>query len=321
MIKTWTRFVELLDRRQDATALAVCRIVAAVTVFLHLTTMWISGTASGVWVSVQFGGIRESDLDWLERFGGATPLNVKLLLTLGIAASALMAVGLFTRVACVLTWLAFRVLTGLNDHAGGSSDDLLINVLFLLMFSGCGGALSLDNRKGPPKEVPVWPRYVLLGQLVLIYWMTGLQKVSAAWLPGGSADALWYIFQQPSWQRISMFWLARAYPLTQAGTLMAWTFEQSAPLLLLAFWYRYTRERPGRVRAFFNRIDFRTLYLSVGMMIHLGIWMTLEVGPFAGGVFSLYACCFTPDEYRALVTRLRATSALRRLRRSPSIPS
>ncbi|MBS1153806.1 MAG: uncharacterized protein H6Q89_5504, partial [Myxococcaceae bacterium] len=193
MSNPWTRWADLLDRREDATPLALARIVASVTVFLHLATMWLSGTAMGVWVAVKHGGIRESDLSWLEPFGGATPLNIHLLLALGLVSSALMAVGLFTRVTAVLTYLSFRVLTGLNCHAGGSSDDLLVNGLFLLMLSGCGGALSLDRRGQPPLAVPVWPRYVLIGQLVLVYWTTGLQKVSAAWLPGGPLDALWYI--------------------------------------------------------------------------------------------------------------------------------
>ncbi len=305
-MNAWTRWADLLDRREGAIPLALCRIIAAVTVCLHLVTMWTSGTAMGVWVSVKFGGIRESDLDWLEFLGGATPLNIRLALAFGICSSALMALGAFTRVTTVCTWLSFRLLTGLNNHSGGSSDDLLVNILFLLMFAGCGGALSFDRRNQAPAYVPVWPRYVLIGQLVLVYWMTGLQKVSAAWLPGGPLDALWYIFQQPSWQRIPMLWLARLYPLTQLGTLVAWTFEQTAPLLLLAFWYRYTPHRPGRVRALFNRLDFRAVYLAIGVMLHLGIWLTLEVGPFFGGVFALYACCFTAEEYRNFVFRIPA---------------
>ncbi len=320
-MNVWTRFVDLLDKREDVTPLAVARIVAGITIFQHLVTMWTSGTADGVWVSSAFGGIKSSDLDWLDFIGGATPANVHLLVFIGILGSALMTVGLFSRVSVVFTYLSFRILTGLNSHSGGSSDDLLINGLFLLMFSGCGGALSLDNRGKPAKLAPVWPRYVMIGQLFLVYWTTGLQKVSAAWLPGGELDALWYIFQQPSWQRVPMYWLAPFFQLTRIGTFVAWTFEWSAPVLMLAFWYRYTRERKGRVRAFFNRFDIRTKYLLAGVMVHTGIWVTMEVGPFFGGVLVLYAACFTADEYRAFAARLLATSALQRLRRSPSVPS
>ena len=148
MTSLWKRWADLLDHREAATALAVCRILAAGTVFLHLTTMWISGTAMGVWVSVNFGGLRETDLTWLEPFGGATPRNVGIVLALGIVYSALMTVGAYTRVTTPATWLCFRLLTGLNDHSGGSSDDVLVNALFVLSFSGCGGALFTDTDTG-----------------------------------------------------------------------------------------------------------------------------------------------------------------------------
>lgn len=311
MNNPWPRWVALLDRREAATSLAMCRIVVGYTVAWHLVQMGLTGVAAAVWVDEKFGGLRTVDLTWLEPFGGATPLNVRLLLLLGIASAASLMVGLFTRIASVLAWLSFRILCGLNNHTSGSSDDVLVGVLFILMFSGCGGALSVDRRGQPPAEVPVWPRYVLVGQLVLIYWTTGLQKVSAAWLPFGELDALWYIYQQPTWPRISMDFLAPVFWLTQLGTLVTWCFENAAPLLLLAFWYRSTSDRPGRLRALFNRIDFRSRYLSVGLLLHLGIFLTLEVGPFLGGMLSLYACCFTPHEWSGFFARIRAQFQLR----------
>lgn len=315
----WRRWANLIDRRGDATPLAVARIVAGATIAWHLQAMWLSGIGLAVWVDQKFGGIKGVDLNWLDPIGGATPTNVRALMAVGLLVSLMMAAGVFTRVTTVATYVVFRILSGLNDHAGGSSDDLLINGLFLLMLSDCGGALSWDNRGKPPRQVPMWPRYVLIGQLVLVYWTTGLQKVSASWLPVGDLDALWYIFQQPSWHRMDMQWLAPFYKLTQLGTLVTWCFEQAAPLLLLAFWYRDTADRPGRVRALFNRFDFRTLYLCVGLSLHVGIWLTMAVGPFFGGVAVCYAACFTGEEYRAATARV--TSALRRRTRSPSVPS
>ena len=47
--------------------------------------------------------------------------------------------------------------------------------------------------------------------------------------------------------------LAPWFRVTQLATLGTWLFELSGLLLLLAFWYRHTRDRPGRLRAFFNR--------------------------------------------------------------------
>lgn len=307
MTRLWRRWVALLDRREDAAALALCRILAAVTLFHHLVATWMSGAHAMVWIDVEHGGMRRLNPGLLDHVGGASPATVQGVMLAGTIAAVMLGAGAFTRVAAVIAWLSFRTLVGLNDHSGGSSDELLVNVLFLLMLSGCGDALSFDARvRGKTAPVPAWPRYVLIGQLVLMYWMTALQKVSAGWIPGGPLDALWFILQQPTWQRTSMTWLAPLYPVTQLATAVTWFFEQAAPLLLLAFFFRDTADRPGRVRAWFNRVDFRAKYLAVGLVLHLGIWATLEVGPFLGTVLALYACCFHPDEWRRAAARWRS---------------
>ena len=68
---------------------------------------------------------------------------------------------------------------------------------------------------------------------------------------------------------------------------------------MLAFYYRATVDRPGRLRRWFNRHDFRAMYLTVGFCLHLGIELTLEVGSFFGGMMVLYAACLHPNEWRA----------------------
>jgi Na+-driven multidrug efflux pump len=124
-------------------------------------------------------------------------------------------------------------------------------------------------------------------------------------------DALWYILQQPTWQRfpLPMQSLTWAYPLTQAASLSVWAFEQAAPLLLLAYWYRETRERPGYLRARFNALDFRTLYLLFGVGMHIGIEALMEVGPFSIASLTLYLACFHPDEWSRLFNRLRMSGS------------
>ncbi|HVO29133.1 MAG TPA: HTTM domain-containing protein [bacterium] len=309
-MKLWNAWVALLSRREKATALAVSRMIAGSTVAVHLFWMWWTGTAAAVWVDTRFGGMRYLDAGPLLRhLGRCTPTMETTLLAAGIAAAVLMTLGLYTRVTAVLTWFCWKSLTGFNDIAGGSSDDLLVNGLFLLMLSGSGNALSLDARwRGKGGLVPAWPRYILIVQLVVMYFTTGLQKISIGWIPGGPADALWYILQQPTWQRHDhdMRLFAALFPLTQLGTIVTWLFEAGAPVLLLAFWFRETPERPGRVRAFFNRVDFRTKYLALGVLLHGGIWWLMEVGPFMNAVFVLYAACFHPDEWERVLSRVRA---------------
>jgi hypothetical protein len=300
-VNPWSRWVRLLEHREPATALALCRIVLGVTLVGHLVAMQTTGVAAAVWVDARYGGMATVAPRWLEWFGGATPRNVHAVLAVAVLSAALMVVGLFTRAAQVAMWATFRLLSGLNDDCGGASDDLLTNALFVLMFADSGRALSLDARlRGKRGEVPAWPRYVLIGQLVLMYWSTALHKLSSHWVPGGPLDALWYILQEPLWQRRPMRALAPAFPLLRVAALVTWVFEQTAPLLLLAFWYRATRARPGRLRALFNRVHFRTVYLLLGVALHTSILATMEVGPFFGAVMAFYACCVHPGEWRAI---------------------
>jgi len=49
----------------------------------------------------------------------------------------------------------------------------------------------------------------------------------------------------------------------------------------------------------------RSIYLAIGFVLHLGIFLTLEVGPFLGGVLACYAACFSPAEWSAALDRVR----------------
>ncbi len=300
----WSRWVALLDRREPATSLAICRIVIGIAVCSHLLWMLWLGVDQLAWTDLASGGMRALEPGWLGHVGGLTPFNIRALTLLTAAAAALMAIGATTTWIVPIVWIGWRTLADLNSHAGGAYDELIKNILLILMVSGCGRALSVDAWRGKTGLVPAWPRYVLSFQLALMYWSCGMQKVSAGWVPGGSADALWYILQQPTWQRIRMEWLAPAYPLTQAATLGTWLFEQSAPLLIVAAWFRDTRTRGGWLRATFNRLDLRSWVLVAGVGMHVGIEATMEVGAFSLASLSLYACFYHPDEWRALGDRL-----------------
>jgi hypothetical protein len=209
-----------------------------------------------------------------------------------------------------VTLQIFLALSDVNSHAGGSDDPLLANGLWLLVLAQSTRTLSLDCRLRTgswrsAELVPAWPRYLAVVQLFLMYWSTGLQKVSAYWTPAGDFSALYFILQQPTWQRIDMTWAAHVYPLTQAATALTWCWELGAPLWLLAFWWRDTRDRPGRLRALANRIDLRSWLAAVGVVLHLGILAAMEVGPFSLIALSFYLCLYHPDEYTALLNRVR----------------
>lgn len=297
----WSRWVALLDRTEAATSLALVRIALGLIVAAHVARQWW-GTPPLYWFDRAHGGFRHLDdpgiLGW---FGGATPEVIAAFSLAAGASGLVMAIGWQTRAAMFATWFTWRALADLNPHSGGSYDELIKNILFVLLISGAGHALSLDARGRPARAVAAWPRWLLVGQLVLVYWMTGLQKVSDSWVPGGELDALWYILQQPTWVRrdLDMQALAPFFPVTQVMTLSVWLWEQCGPLLLIAAWFRHTRTRAGRLRAWFNRVDVRVLYLLFGLGMHAGIEALMDVGAFSTATASMYFACFHPDELRA----------------------
>lgn len=312
MIGAWRRFVAITSHREPATALALYRIAIGLSVCAVLTGCWHKGVITPLYVDRAYGGYRALGdgpylVAWL---GGPTPSVVRSLFAASYLGGALLALGLGGRLTALFVAQTYKALVGINSHAGGSYDDLLINGLWLLVLAPATATLSLDCRlrRGTWRDdtpVSAWPRYLVVFQLVLMYWTTGLQKLSHHWVPGGSFDALWYIFQQPTWQKWGdLPWLAWVFPLTQVGTAVAWTWEVTNPLWLLAFWYRATRTRPGWLRARFNAWDVRALFAGVGVVLHAGIEAFMDVGPFGYVSLCFYVCLWHPDEWRAAWRRL-----------------
>ena len=326
----WRRWVGLLATREVATSLALVRVATGLSMLYAIASVVGADLVGGLWLDAEFGGIRSYRAHpWLiELLGGPTPAVIWSLVGAIFAGSFGLILGVLPRVSALVVLQSHLALTWLNGQAGGSYDDLFGNMLFLLMLADSSATLSLTcrlrtGRWTSRRLVASWPRWLMVSQLVIMYLSTGTHKLSVYWVPGGDLSALYYILQQPSWQRWDMSWVAWAFPLTQLATLSTWFFENGSPLLILAFWYRHTRTRPGRLRALFNRIDFRTLFALFGLGLHLGIMVLMDVGPFSIITLSFYIALYSPDELHRwvgwLAARLPAISASGR--RSPAAPS
>ena len=148
---------------------------------------------------------------------------------------------------------------------------------------------------------------MIVFQLVTIYTCTGLHKLSADWVPGGTHAALYWVFQDPTWNRFDLRELsARFYVLTQIGTAATWWWEVTSVLMLLVFWFRYTADRPGRIRAAFNRFDLRKPWAAIGVALHFRILVLLNEGPFSLISLAYYLCLWRPDEIERVLARGRA---------------
>ena len=313
MIGLWRSWVALLSTKEPGFVLAAFRISTAICVLgIYATMLLPVDLVDVLWIDKKYGGLRTlSDAGWLvTALGGARPNIVHPLFGIGVLAATLMLVGLGGRATAFVTLQVFGALTGINGNASGSYDDLLANGLWLVVLSDSTSTASVDCRLRTGRwtsgaSVSSWPRYLIIFQLVLCYWTTGLQKVSAYWTPGGGFGALYYILQEPDWQRFDMHWAAYVYPLTQVGTAVSWFWEVTSPLWLLAFWYRATRARPGRLRAWFNAHDVRSLYAVVGVIFHGILLVLMNVGPFSPVTLAYYLCLYHPDEYRWFIGRFQ----------------
>lgn len=164
-----------------------------------------------------------------------------------LAASAF-TVGLMTRVSAVLTTIGFAAF-GLRDPVYLAGDQVFWNFLFLLCFSRCGAAWSVDAwwraRRGtaPIGRIPGWPRMLMIVQLCVLYGANGWNKHGPGWLEG---DAFAYMLMNDRWFRFPPWVLVTsAEPLLRAATWIAWWFERLFPLVGVAAAARAVLEARG----------------------------------------------------------------------------
>jgi uncharacterized membrane protein YphA (DoxX/SURF4 family) len=319
-IAWWSGWVRLLDRREPGTALALFRIGSGGALLASVGSVVAADLVDVLWVDVTHGGMRPLTGGWLvQALGGATPTVVWSLVVATLVAGALLVLGLVPRLCALVAAQGLLALSGLNPHARSAYDPLLVNSLWLLVLADSGATLSVGcrvrhGRWTSDRLVTAWPRYLAIVQLVVLYTFTGLHKVSIHWTPAGGFSALYYILQQPSWQRTDMTWLASVYPLTQVGTAITWVWELTWPVVGLALWFRHTAERDGRVRRAFNRVPIRAIYVSIGVCMHLTVAAIMVVGPFSFITLAYYPCLYGADELRRACARIAGWAARRRHR-------
>lgn len=321
----WTALVRRLAHREPATALALFRIAVALCVVYALGQTILSDTVTAVWVAREHGGMKSLVTQhWLvAALGGATPAAVWGLIATALAGALCLALGLGARVAALVTGQCCIALFSLHPTSGGGHDRVITNALWLLVLAPSSATLSLDcwlrhRRFTSAAPVAAWPRYLAVVQISVIYGMTGVQKLGSSWFPWGDYSAVYYALQTPSWARHELdqvaVLVAHLYPLTQLGTAVTWLWELSFPVVLLALYWRATRDRPGRLRAWANRVDLRRAYALVGLLMHGLLFVMMELGPFSLITPAFYLCLWHPDEWARIGRRLSGG----RLRSAPS---
>lgn len=320
--RLWSVWVGLWARQEHPLPVALVRIALAAVMVVDLARLGALGLIVPLMAPAEAGGLGVplalDRVPWLWQLLPPTA-GMATLHWAGLLLSALaVALGLAPRVFAVVFVLLSAQFAQTLPAADRGIDTLVRNAMLLLAVSRCGDALSLGHRlrhgrwSAPPEHrVAAWPRYLLIIQLMVVYFAAGVSKVASSWTPFGGWTALYIAMRDPHFQSWPDHWVDAIFPATQALTGATWIWEWAGPTLLLAYWYRATRDRGGWLRGLMNRMDYRLVYLAVGAFFHVGTHISLRLGIFPFAVMALYPAAFHPDELRAAGAWLRRRVARR----------
>ncbi len=309
-------WVALWSRVEGPESLAAVRIGISGILLIDLLRIRMLGLVATLMGTHEAGGLGVpellDDLPWLLALLGSGPAFHEGLWWGMTVSCLLLFLGVQPRLSALLVVLLSAQFALVLPAADRGIDMLLRNTLLVLVFAESSATWSLASRwkhgtwTAPASvRVGAWPRYLLALQLVVVYFTAGVSKVASSWTPIGGLSALFIAMSDPHFQRLPDDWLRAGYRLTQVGTFVSWFWEWIAPVLLLAWWYRDTPERPGRLRAWMNARPVVEVYLLIGALFHIGTHLFLRLGIFPFAVMALYPAAVRPEQLRAWTARLR----------------
>ena len=211
---------------------------------------------------------------------------IRVVFGLWMAVTFAFTIGWHTRLMNVFLWVLTQCFLNRNLDILNGGDYILLLTIFLLMFAPSGRAFSLDalrrRRAGAlpqPNLIPAWPVRVLQLQMCMIYCTSGLVKLQGdgpfrgTWWDGSSVH---YVLNNLLMSRVSYVQLPIPYWITAAMTYVCVWWEVLFPMVLS----RKTRRWA----------------LWFGVLFHLGILFSIEIGWFSFYSLMLYAV-WIPDEF------------------------
>jgi hypothetical protein len=206
------------------------------------------------------------------------------------AGFVLLAVGVWSTVTALGMFVATSAMLWWNWYPYSGAQHLLHNLTLYLVFVDSGQVWSWDawqaRRRGggPPLGLePIWPLRLLRYQVAIMYFAAGLWKLAnPEWRAG---TALHYVLNSNVFQRVPGEVPVEFFPLTALLTYVTLAWELLFPFML---WMRPTR----------------WLAIALGILLHLGMWTTMEVGAFTPTVLAAYVAFLDPHRVEGQVNRV-----------------
>ena len=311
MIRSWIRY---WDQKEHPRTMGLLRLALGLVILvdflslgaLDLVIPLMGASEAGGWGAE--GTLRQGF--WLYNLLPETVASAWGIYATLLTASLCFMLGCAPRVAAlvlVVLWAQVAMLVPPSDRG---IDLLLRNVLWIFVFfpSGRWGSVeawwTTGSWRGTGAPIPAWPRLFMIAQLVIVYFTAGLQKVGFHWLPMGDFAALYVILQDWAVARADFGFLSLPglYAVTQVSTMVSVLWELTFPVVLwvhLGKW-RGLGAETWQGWAVRHRID--RWWILIGVVFHLGIFLTLQLGIFPWAVLALYLCLIDPDEWpRAII--------------------
>ena len=215
------------------------------------------------------------------------PAAARVAFAFTATAAALLTIGWHSRVMSVLFYLGMLAIHNRNLVTSSGADVLLMTFAFNLMFCPTGAAYSLDarreaRRRGTPAEPLIlpWGLRLIQIQISLVYALAAFLKAGgSAWVDG---TALHYVLNNSEVRRLDVSVLTHYPILINLMTYGALAVEFSLAILI---WFRATRP----------------LVLCLGILLHLGIAVTINIPIFGELMWVGYLAFLTPPEFDALL--------------------
>ncbi len=312
--RAWETWVRLWAHEEHP------RLQGAIRLGVGLCLLWDFGWIAGHDLVVPLLGGGEAG-GWAPNMAGrdAAPLVYKLLPATPEVAWAFWGVlfgsaltfslGLFTRASALVLLLAYAQSSFIVPAGDRGIDMLLRNVVMVFVFASGGAWLSLDAWRrtgslwGDGRPRPAWPRHLLVLQLIVMYFIAGVTKLDATWLPMGGYTALWFILQDTGVARFDVAaWSEGAQAAlwwpSRLGTAVTTLWELGTPLLLAVFWARHsaTAASPGW-KGWVIRWRPERAWMAIGVLFHVLIAITLDLGIFPFAMLALYPCLTHPSDW------------------------
>jgi hypothetical protein len=214
-----------------------------------------------------------------------TTMRVAFGVTAGLA--ALLTIGWRTKLMSILYYVSMLFLHNRNLVSSSGADVLLLVTGFHLMLSPCGAAYSVDawlaaRRRGTlasPLIVP-WAMRMIQIQTSVVYTGAAIYKLGGAlWLNG---TALHYVLNNTEVTRFDVTFLTNYPLLVNVMTYAALVMEFALAFFL---WFRQTR----------------SLVILMGLMLHIGIVVTINIPCFGELMWISYLAFLTPPEFDAML--------------------